>query len=351
MDWIVRRGFSRAPQQRSARTAARHGSMTARARQSGSQRPLPTIVAVRVPSTRAPESGPATCPGPNAHLRLNLLDVSESSVDARLRIVMKLRVDPWDPEYGGSIELDPDLGPPAGLDLDVEVDGAWSPVPAPAARSDVCCAFIDGVRRIDAPAVRRGRATRQRRPRWLVGGWRRRGPRFRREISDVRLGRELVVGGGLTADAARRRDRRSVRSAFAPRSVTGATPLEPIQGLQNAMREAEATLAQDDPVERERRAGRLRRPADLLRLRPGDRADQAPVARVPRRRARPGARTAARSVSGPRSSSSASSGSSATRGTCASRRRRAIDGAMAGLVRLEVLTTDGHRAAPASWPS
>ena len=44
---------------------------------------------------------------------------------------MKLRVDPWDPEYGGSIELDPDLGPPPGLDLGVEVDGAWSPVPRP----------------------------------------------------------------------------------------------------------------------------------------------------------------------------------------------------------------------------
>ena len=62
---------------------------------------------------------------------------------------MKLRVDPWDPEYGGSIELEPDMGPPPALDLGVEVDGAWSPVAAPAPRANVCCAFVDGVRRID----------------------------------------------------------------------------------------------------------------------------------------------------------------------------------------------------------
>jgi hypothetical protein len=64
------------------------------------------------------------------------------------------------------------------------------------------------------------------------------------EISDVRLGRELVVGGGLAADAL---DVAIGDGAvrFAPRSVTGLTPLEPIQGLQNAMREAEAALEQD----------------------------------------------------------------------------------------------------------
>ena len=195
------------------------------------------------PSTRAAESRPATSRAPNANLRSSPLDVSESWVRVRLRIVMKLRVDPWDPEYGGSIELDPDLGPPAGLDLGVEVDGAWSPVPAPASRPAVCCAFIDGVRRIDlrlfaeeGDAAAPGLAGS-----WAVGSaWSSLPP----EISDVRLGRELVVGGGLSADAlVVAIGGGSVR--FAPRSVTGVTPLEPIQGLQNAMREGEATLAQD----------------------------------------------------------------------------------------------------------
>jgi hypothetical protein len=156
---------------------------------------------------------------------------------------MKLRVDPWDPEYGGSIELDSDLGPPAGLDLGVEVDGGWSPVPAPAVRSAVCCAFIDGVRRIDLRlfAEEGDTAAPGLAGSWAVGSaWSTLPP----EISDVRLGRELVVGGGLAADVL---DVAIGDGAvrFAPRSVTGLTPLEPIQGLQNAMREAEGALAQD----------------------------------------------------------------------------------------------------------
>lgn len=156
---------------------------------------------------------------------------------------MKLRVDPWDPEYGGSIEFEPDLGPPTGLELGVEVDGAWNPVPPPAARSNVCCAFIDGVRRIDvrlfaeegaaaAPALAGS---------WAVGvAWSSLPP----QIADVRLGRELVVGGGLSADPLDIEiGQRRIR--FQPRAVTRVTPLEPIQGLQNGMREAEAALAQD----------------------------------------------------------------------------------------------------------
>jgi hypothetical protein len=156
---------------------------------------------------------------------------------------MKLRVDPWDPEYGGSIELDPEMGPPPALDFGVEVDGSWSPVTAPGSRRNVCCALVDGVRRIDvrlfaedgdqaAPALAGS---------WAVGAaWSSLPPK----IADVRMGRELVVAGGLSADAldievgAR-------RLRFEPRSVGGATPLEPIQGLQNGMREAEASLAQD----------------------------------------------------------------------------------------------------------
>jgi len=156
---------------------------------------------------------------------------------------VKLRVDPWDPEYGGSVEFDPDLGPPAGLELDVEADGAWHPVAAPVARPPACCAFIDGVRRIDvrlfaedgdeaAPALAGS---------WAVGvAWSSLPPK----ISNVRLGREIVVGGGLSA-AALDVSIGGTAVRFAARSVTGLTPLEPIQGLQNSMREAEAVLAQE----------------------------------------------------------------------------------------------------------
>jgi len=251
---------------------------------------------------------------------------------------MKLRVDPWDPEYGGSIELDPDVGPPSGLELGVEVDGSWSPIAAPALRANVCCAFVDGVRRIDvrlfaedgdnaAPALAGS---------WAVGAaWSSLPPK----VSDVRLGRELVVGGGLSPDPFTVEiGSRVVR--FQPRSVTGVTPVEPIQGLQNAMREAEATLAKnvlsrgsaelvvsDGPltyfasgpaiglVKRQSRAYLDGEHARLLgRLDVGERT---PIFKFGEQRLE---RYSWYLCLAP---------------------RRAIDGAMAGLVRLEVLTSDG----------
>jgi len=251
---------------------------------------------------------------------------------------MKLRVDPWDPEYGGSIEFEPDLGPPAGLELGVEVDAAWSPVPAPAASTAACCAFVDGVRRIDvrlfaedgdaaAPALAGS---------WAVGvAWSSLPPK----ISDVRLGRELVVGGGLSAEALDVVIGGSLVQ-FQPQSVTGVTPLEPIQGLQNTMREAEATLAQDvlssgsaelvvsdgpltyfasgpaiGLVKRQSRAYLDGEHAQVLgRLQVGERT---PIFKFGEQRLE---RYSWYLCLAP---------------------RRAIDGAMAGLVRLEVLTTDG----------
>ena len=252
---------------------------------------------------------------------------------------MKLRVDPWDPEYGGSIELDPDLGPPAGLDLGVEVDGAWSPVPAPASRPGVCCAFIDGVRRIDLRLFAEEGDAAAPAPRRLVGGRlcvvvasAARSPTFGSAVSSWLVEvcpptpLDVAIGGG------------SVR--FEPRSVTGVTPLEPIQGLQNAMREAEATLAQDilssgsaelvisdgpltyfasgpaiGLVKRQSRAYLDGEHAQVLgRLRVGERT---PIFKFGEQRLE---RYSWYLCLAP---------------------RRAIDGAMAGLVRLEVLTTDG----------
>ncbi|MGO9958216.1 MAG: hypothetical protein ACLP50_19985 [Solirubrobacteraceae bacterium] len=156
-------------------------------------------------------------------------------------LMMKLRVDPWDPEYGGAIELEPDLGPPAGLELDVETPGAWSPVPPPVS-APACCAFIDGVRRVDARlfAEEGDDAAPALAGSWAVGAaWSTAPP----GISDVHVGRELVIGGGLNAGALGVRIGGRI-VVFEPRSVAGLTPLDPIQGLQNAMRAAEASLAQ-----------------------------------------------------------------------------------------------------------
>jgi uncharacterized protein len=156
---------------------------------------------------------------------------------------MKLRIDPWDPEFGGSVELELDLGPPAGLDLDVEIAGVWSPIEAPRHRPEACCAFIDGVRRIDARlfAENESGSAPALAGSWAVGAaWSSLPPR----ISDVKIGRELVVGGGLIADAISA-DLGGRRLSFAPRSVAGVTPADPILGLQNAMRASESQLAQE----------------------------------------------------------------------------------------------------------
>lgn len=155
---------------------------------------------------------------------------------------MRLRVDPWDPEYGGSVDLEPDLGAPAALELDVEIDGAWAPITAPHLEGVPCCAFVDGVRRLDArlfaeekedeaPALAGS---------WAVGcAWSTRPPR----IGEVRVGREIVVGGGLAAPQIELLVG-AHRLCFEGRSISGIAPLDPLLGLQNSMREAEAALAE-----------------------------------------------------------------------------------------------------------
>lgn len=156
---------------------------------------------------------------------------------------MRLRVDPWDPEYGASVELDDELAPAVGLDLTVEEHGAWKPVPAPRREQMPCCTFIDGVRRIEerlfaeegditAPALAGS---------WAVGcAWSTRPPR----VGDVRVGRELVVGGGL--DSVDLRVQIGARDIyFRGSSVPGSAPVDPLRGLQNAMRDNEAELARE----------------------------------------------------------------------------------------------------------
>ncbi len=206
---------------------------------------------------------------------------------------MKLRIDPWDPEYGSSIELEPELGPPRGLALDVEVGRQWAPVAAPTGVELPCCAFIDGVRRIDArlfaeddeegeaPALAGS---------WAVGSaFSTRPPR----IAEIRIGRELVVGGGLQVEAIEMEiGGQSLR--FDARSVAGTTPLDPIQGLQNAMREAEANLAEQTLAAGHADLVVSDGPLTYFATGPAARDDQAPVPVLSRSRTRAGARAAQR---------------------------------------------------------
>ena len=155
---------------------------------------------------------------------------------------MKLRIDPWDPSYGASVEIETELEEVVGLDLDVEVPGPWQPISALEPEEGICCAFIDGVRRIDARLFAEdddGEAPGLAGS-WAVGAaWSLIPPR----IKDVRVGREVVLGGGLAYRGLEVRIGNH-RLQFSPRSVAGIGPLDPLRGLQNAMREAEADLAQ-----------------------------------------------------------------------------------------------------------
>jgi hypothetical protein len=155
---------------------------------------------------------------------------------------MRLRVDPWDPEYGASVELDDQLAPAVGLELGVEVTGAWDPIPAPARDGVPCCAFVDGVRRIDARlfAEEGGVQAPGLAGSWAVGcAWSTKPPR----IGEVRVGREVVVGAGLLPDDLEAHIGAYVVT-FHGSSVPDAGPLDPLRGLQNAMRSAETALAQ-----------------------------------------------------------------------------------------------------------
>lgn len=154
---------------------------------------------------------------------------------------MRLRIDPWDPEYGASAEIEPGLEEPVGLDLTIEFPEEWRAVPAPPLEELPRCAFVDGVRRIEARLFAEdgeieapGLAGS-----WAVGcAWSMQPPK----IGNIEVGRELVLGGGL-ARPAMTVEVGGCSLSFEPRSVAGVAPLDPLRGLQNAMREAEAALA------------------------------------------------------------------------------------------------------------
>lgn len=152
-----------------------------------------------------------------------------------------LRVDPWDPDFGASIESDedPDRPPPP---VEYDEPGAWASVcPEPPAALP-CCAFVDGIRRVDlhmfaeegdvvAPALAGS---------WAVGAaWSSQPP----AVADVRVKRVIVVGNGLdhppvTVSIGGR------EIPFTAQATQVRTPRELLLRLQAAMREEEASLSE-----------------------------------------------------------------------------------------------------------
>ena len=64
---------------------------------------------------------------------------------------MRFTVDPWDPSYGTSNDLDPVEASRADVDCDIEVPAAqWAPRRPGAAPPAERIVFVDGVRRVEA---------------------------------------------------------------------------------------------------------------------------------------------------------------------------------------------------------
>ena len=156
----------------------------------------------------------------------------------------RLHVETWAPDYGTPLEPDLEMAPEEGkVDVTVEVDGAWEPMPGADDGAPVV-AFVDGVRRIDA------RLTVDDPVEGPVAGlcgsfgvgavlWHR--DERRSEIRDVRVERLAVLGGG----------RSEVLPAAGPQlvyrteAVADHDPASLIRRFHGAMRTAESELAEE----------------------------------------------------------------------------------------------------------
>jgi hypothetical protein len=153
----------------------------------------------------------------------------------------QLYVEGWAPEYGSPIETDDALADADKVDESVEVDGVWAPLPGSDDGTGVV-AFVDGVRRIDArltldepegpvPGICGS---------YAVGAviWDR--IEGRSEVSDPRVERLAVFGGGRGVPIPVVSDRLVYRSESVPETDPGFL----IQRFHGAMRKAEATLSE-----------------------------------------------------------------------------------------------------------
>jgi hypothetical protein len=152
-----------------------------------------------------------------------------------------LRLDPWAAEYEGSIQvLDGDE--PAAVDTRVE-QAAWLAITPPPGPPPARIAFVDGVRRIEHRLVIEGAG---RSAFGLLGSF---GVgavviERRARVAGARTGRVAVAGGGRALEPLLVAVGAAEALVFEPRSEPEDTPMAPVDGLQKAMRQSEAGLAE-----------------------------------------------------------------------------------------------------------
>jgi hypothetical protein len=152
-----------------------------------------------------------------------------------------LRLDPWAAEYEGSIQVgEEDEAVPVDIRVEAAVWTAVRPVAGPPPRR---IAFVDGVRRIEHRLlVSEGERTVF----GLLGSF---GVGAvivdgAARIAEEPTGRVAVAGGGLRLDPFSAPVSEGRVILFEPRTEAENTPVAPVQGLQAAMRHAEAGLAE-----------------------------------------------------------------------------------------------------------
>jgi hypothetical protein len=154
-----------------------------------------------------------------------------------------IRLDPFAADYDRAIELlDDDLAT-AVVDIAVE-SPQWRAIVPPAAPRPGRVFLVDGVRRIEHRLLveQDGAAHYGLLGSFGVGAVSLGSGRAR--ISHAEVTRVIVVGGGLLPDALEvRLGARAAALSFVPCAVAENTPVAPLLGLQDAMRQAEARLA------------------------------------------------------------------------------------------------------------
>ena len=154
-----------------------------------------------------------------------------------------IRLDPWAAEYEASIQIGEDAEP-ASVDLTVERD-VWAAVrPERRMAAAPRIAFVDGVRRVEHRILvgEGGTGTVY----GLLGSF---GIGAVRADGSARVGHEatgrvIVTGGGFAADPFLAYVSGGSPLRFEPRSEPENDPAAPVQGLQKAMRQSEAGLAE-----------------------------------------------------------------------------------------------------------
>jgi hypothetical protein len=155
--------------------------------------------------------------------------------------VQTMRLDPWAAEYEGSIQINQD-DEAVPVDLTVEQD-EWTAVRPGARKAAPRMAFVDGVRRIEHRVlVGEGERTIF----GLLGSFGVGAVHVDRSarVGHEALGRVLVTGGGVTQPPFLARVAGGPALRFDPRSEPENDPAVPVQGLQKAMRQTEAGLAE-----------------------------------------------------------------------------------------------------------